>query len=127
LWDRPLSSAPITTRVLILRLFCAVSATVLLYFGATAMCRTLEMPEPSTNAALFTIFCSEMLYATIAHVANDWLAVGLSALFLASLARFFQSPSRRSALRAAAGLAAGLLTKAYFLVFALLALGVTAM
>ena len=126
LLDWPLSKAPITIRVLILRLFCAVFATVLIYFGGIAMCRTLEVPDRYANAMLFTIFCSEMLYATIAHVANDWLAVGLSALFLASLASFVTRPDRRSALRTAAWLGAGLLTKAYFLVFALLALATAA-
>lgn len=121
LLDWPMSGAPITVRVLVLRLFAAVLSTVLLYLGATALCRTLNVPEPYAHAALFTIFCSEMLYATIAHVANDWLAVGLGALFLASAASFVKRPDRRSALSTAAWLAAGLLTKAYFLAFALLA------
>jgi hypothetical protein len=126
LLDWPISNAPITVRVLVLRLFAAVCSTVMLYFGAIALCRALRMPPRSANAALFTIFCSEMLYATIAHVANDWLAVGLSALFLASLASFVERPNRRSALIAASWLAAGLLTKAYFLAFALLAFAATA-
>jgi hypothetical protein len=125
LLDWPMSRAPITVRVLLLRLFAAMFSTVLLYFGATALCRTLEMPERFANATLFTIFCSQMLYATIAHVANDWLAVGLSALFLAALAEFVRQPDQRSAFNAALWLAAGLLTKSYFLVFALLAFTAT--
>ena len=124
--DWSMSKAPITVRVLLLRLFAASLSTVLLYLGTTALCRTLEMPQRFANATLFTIFCSEMLYATIAHVANDWLAVGLSALFLAALAGFVGKPDRRSALSTATWLAAGLLTKAYFLAFALLALAATA-
>jgi Predicted membrane protein (DUF2142) len=126
LLDWPMSHASITVRVLALRLFAAVLATVLLYLGAAALCQALHLPERFANAALFTIFCSEMLYATIAHVANDWLAVGLSAMFLATLARFVTAPDRRSALTAAGWLAAGLLTKAYFLAFALLALAAAA-
>jgi hypothetical protein len=126
LFDRSVANAPLTARVLALRLFGAVFSTILLYFGATALFRELRLPERSANAALFTIFCSQMLYATIAHVANDWLAVGLSALFLASLAAFVRKPDRRSALIAATWLTAGLLTKAYFLAFALLALGAAA-
>jgi hypothetical protein len=82
LLDWSMSKAPITVRVLVLRLFAAVFSTVLLYFGSTALCRTLEMPERFANATIFTVFCSEMLYATIAHIANDWLAVGLSACSL---------------------------------------------
>ena len=126
LLDWSMSKAPITVRVLVLRLFAAVFSTVLLYFGATALCRTLQMPERFANATLFTIFCSQMLYATIAHVANDWLAIGLSALFLAALAGFVRKPDRRSGLSTASWLVAGLLTKAYFLAFAVLALVATA-
>ncbi len=125
LLDWPMSKAPITIRVLALRLFAAALSTILLYLGATALLRTLEIPERFANAALFTIFCSQMLYATIAHVANDWLAVGASALFIAALVEFFKKPDRRSASIAAFWLAVGLLAKAYFLVFALLALAVT--
>ena len=117
-WSMP--RVPITVRVLVLRLFAAVCSTVLLYLGASRLCRALEVPEPFANATLFTIFCSEMVYATIAHVANDWLAVGLGALFLASLAEFVRKPAPRSAFSTALWLAAGLLTKAYFLTFALL-------
>ena len=119
--DWSFAKLPLTVRVLALRLCCAVCAVVLLFFGASALCRALQLPEPFATAALFTIFCSEMLYATTAHVANDWLAVGVSAFFLAALAAFVHRPGRRPALRAAAWLAAGLLTKAYFLVFAVLA------
>jgi hypothetical protein len=126
LFDWPMSKAPITVRVLVLRLVGALFSTVLLYFGATALCRALDVSERWTNAALLTIFCSQMLYATIAHIANDWLAVGLSAVFLASLANFIGKCDRRSAVNAALWLAAGLLTKAYFLVFTLLAFVVTA-
>jgi len=124
LLDWPLSKAPITIRVLALRLFAAVLSTILLCFGATALFRTLEIPERFVNAALFTVFCSQMLYATIAHVANDWLAVGVSALFIAALAEFLKKPDRRSTLIVASWLAVGLLAKAYFLVFAVLALAV---
>jgi hypothetical protein len=115
--DWALARFPLTARVLALRLFCGVCAMVLLFFGASALCRALEVPEPYATAALFGIFCSEMLYATTAHVANDWLAVGVSAFFLAALA------DGRSPLRVAAWLSAGLLTKAYFLVFAVFAAG----
>jgi len=119
--DRPMSGLPLTTRVLILRLFGAVSSILLLWCGASSLCRTLGLPPAFTNAALFTIFCSQMLYATIAHVANDWLAVGLSALFIAALAAFVAQPARGSATLCALWLALGLITKAYFLAFALVA------
>ncbi len=110
--DWPLKGLPLTQRVLILRLVGGIAATLLVYFGARTLCRAFEMPDQWVNATLLTIFSSEMLYATIAHVANDWLAVGISVCFLGAL--------RRSTLRTAAWLAAGLLTKAYFLPFVLL-------
>lgn len=121
--DRLIEAAPITVRVLTLRLFAAALSVSLLYFGMANLCRTLMVPECFANAALFTLFCSEMLYATVAHVANDWLAVGLSALFIAALAEFVRQPDRQSSLRTALWLTAGLLTKAYFLAFAVLSFG----
>jgi len=121
--DWLIEAAPITVRVLTLRLLAAALSVSLLYFGMTNLCRTLMVPECFANAALFTIFCSEMFYATVAHIANDWLAVGLSALFIAALAEFVRQPDRRSSLRTALWLTAGLLTKAYFLAFAVLAFG----
>jgi hypothetical protein len=124
--DWSMARFPLTVRVLVLRLFCALCSTILLFFGATALCHELRVPEPFATTALFSIFCSEMLYATTAHVANDWLAVGVSAFFLAALAAFAGKPDRRSALRVAAWLSAGLLTKAYFLIFAALAAGIAA-
>jgi hypothetical protein len=122
--DWSLTRLPLTARVLALRLCCGVSAVVLLFFGASALCQALEVPERFATAALFGVFCSEMFYASTVHVANDWLAIGVSAFFLAGLARFVRAPGRRTALTTAAWLAAGLLTKAYFLVFAVFALGV---
>src|SRR5581483_2116318 len=118
--DWLLSHRPITTRVLALRLLAALASAVLVWFGAASLGRTLQLPPPFLNAALFTIFCSEMLYATVAHVANDWLAVGVGTVFLAALAELVRAPNRRRVMVAAAWLAADLLTNAYFLVFFLL-------
>ena len=124
--DWLLARFPLTVRVLVLRMFCALGSVTLMFFGAEALCGALRVPEPFAATALFTMFCSEMFYATTAHVANDWLAVGISAFFLAALAAFAGQPDRRSALRVAAWLSAGLLTKAYFLIFAVLAAGIAA-
>jgi hypothetical protein len=70
------------------------------------------------------IFQVEMLYATIAHVSNDWLAVSVSVWVFAAWAAFLQNPHLRTALTASAWLATGLVTKAYFLAFALWAIAV---
>ena len=110
-FDRLLAGFPLTGRVLLLRLLCGIVAVGLLFAGAVRLCRELELPEPFASTALFCIFCSEMLYATVAHVANDWLAIGVSAMLLAELA------GRRSGTRIALWCVAGLLTKAYFLLF----------
>ena len=77
--------------------------------------------KPSRNwpDSVHKMFCSQMFYATTALVANDWLAVPLAAWCFASLAACRNRPAPRRALAAAAWLALGLLTKAYFLAFAL--------
>ncbi len=119
--DWPMAHAPLVSRVVVLRLIGAICAILLIEAGVRRLCSVLQLRQSFADAAIFTIFCSQMLYATIAHVANDWLAVGLGALFLAALAQFVSQPGRRSAYAAALLLAAGLLSKAYFLVFAVLA------
>lgn len=93
--DRSISGRPITTRILILRLFGAVCSVVLLFFGAVALCRELGLSEPFASTLLFTVFCAQMLYATTAHVANDWLAVPLATWCFASVSAYINSPSGR--------------------------------
>jgi hypothetical protein len=58
-----------------------------------------------------------MTWATLAHIANDWLAVPIAVWTLVALNLLDSDPSPRTAALAAAILAAGLLTKAYFLAF----------
>jgi hypothetical protein len=122
--DFPDSNAAIVARVRVLRLCAGAVAVILVFAGTMELCQTLRVPEAYALAMVFTIFCSQMFYATVAHVANDWLAVGVSAAFFAALAGFARNPSQRSALVTAAWLTAGLLTKAYFLVFAAAAAGI---
>jgi hypothetical protein len=117
--DWPISGSAITVRLLALRLFAAIASVVLLFFGTSALCRELRLPEPFRLAVLFTAFCSQMLYASTAHVTNDWLAVPVGAWCFASFAACRNRPELRRSLMAAAWLAVGLLTKAYFLAFAL--------
>jgi hypothetical protein len=121
--DFPDSNAAIVTRVRVLRLCAGLVSVMLVFAGTMELCRMLRVPEAYALATVFTIFCSQMLYATVAHVANDWLAVGLCAGFFAALAGFARNPSQRSALITAGWLTAGLLAKAYFLVFAAAAAG----
>jgi hypothetical protein len=118
--DRTLACFPLPERVLWLRLVCGAASVLLLYFGASNMFRELQLPPPYETIALFVVFSTEMLYATIAHIANDWLAVGCSVCFLASLLKFVRAPGPASALHAAVWLAGGLVTKSYFPIFAIL-------
>jgi Predicted membrane protein (DUF2142) len=122
--DRSISGAPITSRILTIRLFAALCSTVLLFFGTAALCRELALPEPFACALLFHVFCSQMFYAAAAHVTNDWLAIPVAAWLFAAVAAAINKPSLRRSLAAAAWLALGLLTKAYFLAFALWAAAV---
>jgi hypothetical protein len=59
-----------------------------------------------------------MLWATVAHIGNDWLAVPLTLCFLTWLIEVAKSNTRRDLLILAGLFSLGLLTKAYFLTFA---------
>lgn len=117
--DRSFRGSPITVRILIIRLFGAIFSVALLFFGAVALCRELALTEPFCSALLFSVFSSQMFYAATAHVTNDWLAIPLAAWLFAAVAAYINKPGMRRSLAAAAWLALGLLTKAYFLALAL--------
>jgi hypothetical protein len=104
LWSR----TPLPARIWRLRLICAVAATLAAGLLLLRLARFLGLDPPAQLAALFLLFSSQVFYATTAHVANDWLALPLFLLVLTAAAEC------RSFLMAVA-LAAGLLTKAYFL------------
>ena len=115
--ERALAGVSLPSRVLALRIICALTGTILLYFGAEMLFRELALNGPYKNAALFCIFSSQMTWATIAHVANDWLAIPLAAWLLALAIRYWRSPNLRNAAWVGGVLALGLLTKAYFIAF----------
>jgi hypothetical protein len=122
------ASAPLPARVLRLRLVCTISAVLLCFGAALAFARLLEMDTATTSLMLLLLVCAQMLYGATAHVANDWLAVSLSAWFFVALARYLQQPTLRAAIWLGALVGAGLLTKAYFLAWAVTtALAVLAM
>lgn len=122
--DRFISGSPITARILIIRLFAAICSAGLLFFGAVALCRELALAEPFACALMFSVFSSQMFYGATAHVTNDWLAIPLATWLFAGVAAYINKPGLRRSLAAAAWLALGLLTKAYFLAFALWAAAV---
>jgi hypothetical protein len=107
-FDRLWSSATLLVRVLRLRLLCGVLSAIAMGLLTLRIAARLGLPEHWAEVAAFLILSSQMFYASTAHVANDWLAIPLAAaLILAALTR--------RTLTFGILLAAGLLTKAYFL------------
>jgi hypothetical protein len=121
--ERLLDRVALPLRVAILRMMAALAGSLLLLAGAERLFLQLDIPDPCKAVALFCLFSSQMLWATLAHVGNDWLAVPIAVWNLVALHRFGLNPSRRTAAVAALLLAAGLLTKAYFLTLVPLLLG----
>ena len=73
-------------RVWMLRLFCAVIATILEALLAILLARTVGLDLVWHASVLLLIFSSQMFYAAAARVSNDWLAApAVTLLFLAAL------------------------------------------
>jgi hypothetical protein len=124
--ERVLAGMPLPSRVAILRLIAALSGALLLLAAAKRLFLQIGIRTPYNQAALFCLVGCQMTWATQAHVANDWLAVPIAVWMLVALNRFVISPSLRTVAVGAALLAAGLLTKAYFLAFVPLLAGACA-
>lgn len=113
-------------RVLLLRIVAALAGAALLGTGAAALCRELELGEPYRSIVLFCLFSWQMTWATLAHVANDWLAVPLAVWALVFTIRCAVGPTTANVIAASLLISAGLLTKAYFLALEPLVLAVCA-
>ena len=113
--ERLLARVPLPARVLVLRVIASVIATLLLYAGASKLYSELGLSESYRAAAIFCVFSLQMTWATVAHVANDWLAVPLAVWTLTAAIGYWTAPRTAAAARLAGLIAAGLLTKAYFL------------
>ncbi|MBI5083829.1 MAG: hypothetical protein HZB13_04435 [Acidobacteria bacterium] len=119
------ASDPLPERVWRLRVACGI-AGVLLHLGAgLALARRMGLSAGTTQMMLLLLCLPQMLYASIAHISNDWLAIGLSSWFAVRLLSFLERPAAGNALGLGVVLALGLLTKAYFLPWA--ALGAVAL
>ena len=121
-FDALWSHSPLPARILRLRIAGALFSVALTWLAIRRLARLMALPPAIPVAALFVTFSSQMFYATVCRVSNDWLAVPAWAFFLAECAAFYLRPSASSAIRMMLWLAAGLLTKAYFLSGAPLAL-----
>ncbi len=115
--ERALSTIPLLSRVIMLRILAGATGALLLLFGADRLAGQLGIPDPYKGILLFSTLSSQMIWATLAHIANDWLAVPLTVWLLAMLIRYQGRPSFSQAAFASASLSLGLLTKAYFLAF----------
>ena len=113
--ERLLEGASLPKRVLALRIIAAVASALLLHAGAARLFSELRVADPYRSLAMFCLLSSQMTWATLAHVANDWLAVPTSIWALVALIRYGNLPNPRNAALMAVFLSLGLLTKAYFL------------
>jgi hypothetical protein len=111
------SPLPLPRRILVLRLCLAVLSALLLFFASSLLAGALALEQPFRLLALACIFESQMLWASIAHVGNDWVSIPLATTLLGYLAFIARHRKRRDLIIAGLLLAAGLLTKAYFLAF----------
>lgn len=114
-FDRLWAGLPLPRRVWLLRLICGLCGVLAVGWATLALARRLGLAPPFARAAVFLVLSSQMLYAATAHVANDWLAVALMPVLLLAAVTYRQSPSAGAALWMGLALAAGLLSKAYFL------------
>lgn len=110
-------------RILSLRLCGTVLSCLFLYFGVTRLLNELGVCSGFRPAMLATAFTAQMLWASVAHVGNDVLAIPLVVWFLACLATAAKRMSERNVLMVGIALALGLLAKAYFLAFVPVFLG----
>lgn len=115
--DWLLSSEPLIPRILIIRLALSACSTLLLAGASIVLFQALGVEPEFRNIALFLLFATQMTWAAIAHVGNDWLAIPVAAAFLAALALLVKRGGKGPAIGLAIFLSAGLLTKAYFLAF----------
>lgn len=123
--ERLLASEPIPMRIAILRIVAASIGSLLLLTGAERLFAQIGTGDSYRVAALFCLFSCQMTWATMARVSNDWLSVALAIWLLVALNSYDTRPGLRRTAFAAALLAAGLLTKAYFLAFVPLFAGLT--
>jgi hypothetical protein len=122
--ERALANMPLPCRVLSLRIMAGTLGCLLLFFGAERLARQLGVSDPHKEAAIFCTFSCQMIWATLAHVANDWLAVPLALWLLVMAIHYEEDPSVRRVTLASGVLSMGLLTKAYFIAFIPLMLSV---
>jgi len=111
------SRMTLSHRVLLLRLVGSIAAVGFSFIALRKLMNSLRVQHAFQMAALACVFESQMFWASVAHVGNDWLAIPLTIAFLAYGAIAVNNREFRDLALCATTLALGLLTKAYFLVF----------
>ncbi len=122
--DWLLSRMHLPSRVLALRLAIGIASVLMTALFTLRLGGQLGLADVARTSALFLVFSCQMFYASVAHIANDWLAVPLFVLVVSCAISVYVRPGRASVLALGLALAAGLLTKAYFLSAVPLACGV---
>jgi hypothetical protein len=84
-FDWILSGLSLPSRILFLRLLGTIAATALMFFVVTQLNAAIALTGVFRIASLAVIFEGQMLWASIAHVSNDLLAVPLTLWFLTLL------------------------------------------
>ena len=113
--DRLLSGAPLSDRVLILRLTLSLASIVLLWIGMHALAGRLGLSGAMEAAALIGTFSCQMVLAVASHIANDALLLPWFLFFLLAIIRACESPSVLRVAQTAVAMAVGLLIKAFAL------------
>lgn len=115
--DHAVTRLPLPKRVLIQRLAASLLGGLLMGAAAWWLATVMEIPAQPACVALACLLQTQMLWATIAHIANDWLAVPIATAWFAAVLAANRSGRPRDLLSCCGLLAFGLLTKAYFLAF----------
>jgi hypothetical protein len=121
--DWAVAGAPLRSRIIWLRIIGTVASSVFLFFGLERLSRVLELNGVLRLSCFTVCFEVQMLWASIAHVGNDVLAIPLTVWFLAMLTIAVKRSTARNLLVVSLIFALGLLSKAYFLAFAPLMAG----
>jgi hypothetical protein len=115
--DAALDHLPLVRRIFWLRLATSLAGIILTFFAVERLLVVFRVEGPLQEVALACILSTQVLWASFAHVSNDWLAIPCTIWFAVLIARAASEPSGRNLIAASLILAVGLLTKAYFLAF----------
>ena len=124
--EATLSDHTLPHRVLCMRIIFALLGLWILWHAMFALAELLGLDAVFQTLFVFVVLSSQMMTATLSHVANDYLSVPLASVLLARIIAYHCTPTLRNALTASLTLIGGLWAKAYFLAFLPIFFGVVA-